>query len=208
MFSSPTELCSIPLSRRPGSTLRTLASWYGDMERAEQRDGWLAWCRKRHVSVACSMEFMHALACALGNADAPVLEIGAGNGELAEHLQDAGVDMIPTDWSPGSPAVIALEARDALRRYNPRVVLTSFVPADGGIERDILQYPSVHEYVYIGPLATGHRGLRSAWNVPGWKAERLHEVEEVLISRLDYLSDCTRQTHCRRASALQFTRIH
>ncbi|MBV8550454.1 MAG: hypothetical protein JOY54_04085 [Acidobacteriaceae bacterium] len=206
MLLSFPELASVSTVRRPVSKLRTLAGWYQDMEGAEQREGWLAWCRERHLFVACSEELVNALAAELRNASGPVLEIGAGNGELAEHLQEAGVEIIPTDWSPGSREVVSLEARDALNRYRPETVLTSFLPVDAGIELDILKHPNVRRYVYVGPPVVGRPGPHCAWNVPGWRAEPLHNIEDVLLSRLDYLSDFTRQTHCRRATAVRLWR--
>ena len=82
--------------------------------------------------------------------DGPVLEVCAGTGELARALISSGVRLLATDAEPPKNAeVLRMSAQTALRRFQPSVVLGSFVPFDGGVDKMILSYPSVRHYVVL-----------------------------------------------------------
>ncbi len=176
------------------------------MEAAEQADGWLAWCRDRDIFVACSGEFVDAVAQELRHLAGIILEIGAGSGELAAALHKRDVPVLATDPIPMGPNVTKLAARDALARYRPETVLSSFLPVDAGIEADILRSPGVRHYLYIGPVIMGRVGPDALWSVPQWRAKTLPEINRALISRLDSLPDFTRRTHQRGAGAVLLER--
>jgi hypothetical protein len=122
-------------------------------------------------------------------------------------LYQQAVSVIATDVVSTAENVVELAARDALRTYRPETVLSSFLPVDAGIEADILRCPGVRRYLYIGPTILGRVGPAALWNMSGWQAKSLSEVDRVLISRLDVLADFTRRTHVRGAGAVLLERI-
>jgi hypothetical protein len=175
------------------------------IEAADHSDGWLAACEERHVYLALNQEFVSALAAVLGPA-AEVLEVGASDGQLALALQSHGVPVIATDPNPRADTVLPLTAAQALRQFQPRSVLLSFPPVDAGIEAAIFDTPSVRNIIYIGPEWDGRVGTDAIWNQPGWTVTPLPQVDQFIVSRLDYLVDFTRATHRRRAGALGLER--
>ena len=84
------------------------------------------------------------------------LEIGAGDGTLARFLKEQGVQLTATDnhgWekSVAYPDwVLKLDAREALKKYAPEVVICSWPPAQNDFERDVFNTPSVQLYIVIG----------------------------------------------------------
>jgi uncharacterized UPF0146 family protein len=176
------------------------------MEEAERSDGWLQRCEDSSVFVACAQELVEALTEALAGSPPPILEVGAGSGQLATELRRRNVPVLATDPKSTDGDVITLDAEDALRIYNPATVFSSFLPVDAGIESQILQCASVQRYLYIGPKIMGRVGPQSLWNVPGWRTNTLSKVEACLISRLDVLLDFNRGTHQRGAGAVLFHR--
>jgi hypothetical protein len=84
------------------------------------------------------------------------LEIGAGDGTLSRFLTERGVQITATDTHAWSSAVqypdwvIKLDAREALAKYAPEVVLCSWPPAQNDFERQVFNTPSVQLYIVIG----------------------------------------------------------
>jgi hypothetical protein len=177
------------------------------MEQAELSDSWLNWCRDRGVFVACAEELVTALANALRNSPPLILEVGAGSAQLAHELQRQNVAITPADPMSTNTSVIPLDARKALSIYRPATVFSSFLPVDAGIEKEILQCPSVQRYLYIGPKIMGRTGPESLWRSSGWEAREVPEIDRCLISRLDVLPDFSRRTHQRGAGAILLQRI-
>jgi hypothetical protein len=95
------------------------------------------------------------------------LEIAAGDGTLSRFLRAEGVDVMATDdhsWSGRvefPPDVINLEAREALRRRRPEVVICSWPPAGNPFERHVFTTPSVQLYVVI---ASRHQFASGDWD--------------------------------------------
>lgn len=174
-------------------------------EAAEGSDGWLAACEERKVFVTLNREFVAALAAELAG-EPEILEIGAGNGELARALQNHGVPVIATDSNPRAGHVRALSAGQALEQFAPRTVLACFPPIDAGMETAVFGTPSVKRFIYIGPEINERVGTDALWNHTGWTARPLPEVDRFLITRLDYLVDFTKATHRRRAGTLSLER--
>ncbi|HEX5923392.1 MAG TPA: hypothetical protein VFY45_06140, partial [Baekduia sp.] len=73
--------------------------------------------------------------------DRPCVEIAAGDGTLARFLRAAGADVVATDdhsWQQTRRAVadvVGQDARTALRKQAPEVVLCSWPPAGNDFER-------------------------------------------------------------------------
>jgi hypothetical protein len=99
--------------------------------------------------------------------DRSCLEIAAGDGTLSRFLAAEGVDVTPTDdhsWSSRVtfPAdVERQEAREALRRRAPEVVVCSWPPAGNAFERHVFTTPSVQLYVVI---ASRHEFASGDWD--------------------------------------------
>ena len=197
------QLTSLP------SYERTLAG----VAEAEQGIGWAAACAEAGRHVALNGPFVEALAEALrdvaqplhvaqpppaglfgpmdtgtaeGGCATPVLEVCAGNGELADALRAEGVDVIATDVDPpAGSSVIAMSAAEALRRFRPAVVLGSFVPFDAGVDQAVLSTSSVEQYITINARLGGRYGSEALWRRGGWESFALPDVARWMICRHD-----------------------
>lgn len=141
-----------------------------------------------------------------------VLEVGAGDGRLTYHLErrlrkrlgnrvkviavDNGQDII----KPLVP-VENLDQKEALRKYQPQIVISSWMPNDVDFTQDFRNTPSVQEYLLIGEpdsgmcgdgLATwGNHGLGYPENEPppwvkdGFQREDLDDISQFQICRGD-----------------------
>jgi hypothetical protein len=95
------------------------------------------------------------------------IEIGAGDGTLARFLREQGVQLTATDnhgWgkSVAYPDwVLKLDAREALAKYAPEVVICSWPPAQNDFEREVFNTASVRLYIVIG---SRHRFAFGNWN--------------------------------------------
>ncbi len=109
------------------------------------------------------------------------LEIAAGDGTLSRFLCDAGVTIHATDdhsWNHAIqfPAnVEKLDARQALQRHQPEVVVCSWPPPGNNFERLVFVTRSVETYIVIGsryPFASGDWQAYSAQNSFDWGVDR------------------------------------
>jgi hypothetical protein len=110
-----------------------------------------------------SRQLIRKLAAMIG--DSPCLEIAAGDGTLARFLAAEGVAVVATDdhsWQDVDfpPAVLRQDAREALRKPRPGVVICSWPPAGNDFERDVFKTPSVQMYVVI---SSRHRFAAGEW---------------------------------------------
>jgi hypothetical protein len=86
----------------------------------------------------------------------PCLEIAAGDGTLARFLAGEGVSITATDdysWQHAidyPETVRRLEAREALERYQPSVVVCSWPPPANRFERYVFSDRNVELYIVIG----------------------------------------------------------
>jgi hypothetical protein len=96
------------------------------------------------------------------------LEIAAGDGTLSHMLNNAGVTITATDdqsWDKNihyPTAVESLDARKALVKYQPEVVLCSWPPAGNTFESAIFATRSVQLYIVIQSrhkFASGNRAI-------------------------------------------------
>ena len=97
-----------------------------------------------------------------------ILEIGAGNGRLTHFLKEKleekcpnnKVKFIATDSNEGMPEmkikadfpVENFDQKDALKKYNPQIVLSSYMPYDKDFTEDFRNTKSVEEYILIGEI--------------------------------------------------------
>jgi hypothetical protein len=112
-----------------------------------------------------SRQLIRALRDLIG--DRSCLEIAAGDGTLSRFLAAEGVDVTATDdhsWSARvsvPPDVERQEAREALRRRAPEVVVCSWPPAANSFERHVFTTSSVQLYVVI---ASRHEFASGDWD--------------------------------------------
>jgi hypothetical protein len=108
------------------------------------------------------------------------LEIAAGDGMLASLLTEAGVPVTATDdysWTHAiqyPDRVEKLEARQALEKYQPQVVLCSWPPPGNPFEKEVFSTPSVELYVVIGSryrFAGGNWGAYAGQQSFEWQAD-------------------------------------
>lgn len=124
--------------------------------------------RSRGIYCFYSRALVRRLARIIGARDC--LEIAAGDGTLATFLRQEGVRVTATDdhsWSDAvhyPDEVIRLDARKALRTYQPRVVICSWPPPANTFERHVFSTASVELYIVV----TTRREL----NAGDWDAYR------------------------------------
>ena len=111
-----------------------------------------------------SRQLIEELASIIG--DRECLEIAAGDGTLSRFLADAGLRITATDdrsWKDVQfpDAVIEEDAREALRRRRPTVVLCSWPPPGNAFERDVFRTGSVELYIVI---SSRHRFAAGDWS--------------------------------------------
>jgi hypothetical protein len=111
--------------------------------------------------------------------DRPCLEIAAGDGTLTRFLAAAGVEVTATDdgsWSHSvrcGEDVERQDARRALHRRRPSVVICSWPPAGNNFERHVFSTPSVQLYVVIG--------TRHAFGAGDWTAYRRQQDFDMVL---------------------------
>jgi len=114
------------------------------------------------------------------------LEIAAGDGTLSRFLTNQGVQTIATDdgsWSHAinyPQSIVKLDAKEALHRYKPQIVLCSWPPAANSFEKQVFVTRSVQKYIMIG---SRHQFAAGNWEV--YKNQTAFSFEEVpRLSRL------------------------
>ncbi len=112
-----------------------------------------------------SRELISALAEIIG--DRKCIEVGAGDGTLTRFLCSRQVNVTATDdysWKHAiayPDFVVKLDAEEALRRYQPQVVICSWPPSLNGFERQIFLTRCVEQYLVIG---SRHRQAAGNWD--------------------------------------------
>ncbi len=84
------------------------------------------------------------------------LEIAAGDGTLTRFLTNAGVTITATDDKSWNHAiqypewVVKQDAKMALHKYAPEIVICSWPPANNTFERHVFKTTNVQRYIVIG----------------------------------------------------------
>lgn len=100
-----------------------------------------------------SKKLVQSLATMIGSKSC--LEIAAGDGTLTRFIKDQGTQIIATDnrawrFSINYPdTVIDCDAEEALRKYNPEIVICSWPPKNNDFEHYIFKTDSVQTYILI-----------------------------------------------------------
>mmetsp|Transcript_22412 Transcript_22412/g.29021 ORF Transcript_22412/g.29021 Transcript_22412/m.29021 type:complete len:385 (+) Transcript_22412:91-1245(+) len=104
--------------------------------------------------------------------DALCLEVGAGDGSLSYYLRErGGLNIIASDsgaWRiPPKFPIEYLNASSAIKKYNPALILCSWMPSGVDLTKVFRDAPSVQAYILLGEIddgACGHPWL--TWGVP------------------------------------------
>ncbi|HET8628431.1 MAG TPA: hypothetical protein VFL91_13490 [Thermomicrobiales bacterium] len=156
----------------------------------------LAWARARFVHQFWTREFVDALAAFLGGlAAGPLLEVGAGRGELSRWLRGRGVPIVATDdgswldgrldWPRGlADDVLLFGYEAALARYRPAVVVCSWMPLGEDWTPAFRACPSVRHYLLIGEGPGGCTGTPASFAAPPpWRGESLRDLARHGLTR-------------------------
>lgn len=113
----------------------------------------MQWVEFKGAYCFYSNEFIKSLATIIESKSC--LEIAAGDGTLTRFLQNHGTQIIATDnqsWSHSieyPDTVIHCDAKEALQKYNPEIVICSWPPKSNDFERHIFETNSVQTYILI-----------------------------------------------------------
>lgn len=156
----------------------------------------LAWARARFVHQFWTREFVDALAAFLaGLAAEPLVEVGAGRGELSRWLRARGVPLVATDdgswldgrldWPRGlSDDVLPFGYEAALARYRPAVVVCAWMPLGQDWTPAFRACPSVRQYLLIGEGPGGCTGTPASFAAPPhWHGESLRDLARHGLTR-------------------------
>lgn len=159
--------------------------WYG---------AWRDFCSEENIFHAFCYEFVGNLIREikkLGIRD-KVVEVCAGNGKLSYWLWCFGVPLVATDdysWEdeifmrPGY--VERLSHQEALRKYNPELVIGCWIPLHSTIAMDVLDWKSVKYYIDIGEECTG---VEELWNRNDVEHSSIRSANNFKMSRTEYSS--------------------
>ncbi len=158
------------------------------------------WCLVHNVFQLPNKEFIQALSKRIADINPEtILEIGAGRGLISKHLMnELGREIILTDnysWWTGNGDGVSDDTLDdtkvikmgytiALRKYNPDLVLISWIPYGHNWTRYVRKHQSVKGYILIGEGPEGCTGVASDWRT-GWKEHYFDDVMKFAICRTD-----------------------
>jgi len=163
--------------------------------RNEGAEAWSKFVREnQHIHEVWTEEYIESLATymrgrverlrILGEKYPKILEVGAGDGRLAHFLSEKGsgaFNIVATDVkNAGIRAAFPVEDMDyrqALQKYKPSIVISSWMPYKSDFTVDFRKEVSVKEYILIGdPMMTG-----DAWLSWGNLGASLKDPEEVKL---------------------------
>lgn len=150
----------------------------------------MSYCRVFGIYQILNREFNDALADEIENLNLrPVLEVGAGTGELSAALRRRGIELAAVDdFSEPLPERAVgsadrpekMDYREALERYRPQLVLCSWMPGGRDWTVDFRATDSVRAYILIGEDETMPRT-----EPPGWRGRVLKGPNTWSLCRLD-----------------------
>jgi len=149
----------------------------------------LQYCKTFGIYQILNREFNDALAEEIKKLELrPILEVGAGNGELAAVLRARGIELQTVDdySEPLTQRAVhgaqpeKMDYRAALRRYKPKLVLCSWMPDGENWMADFMACDSVQAFILIGAADWLPRT-----DPAGWRSRVLVEPNKWSLCRLD-----------------------
>jgi len=133
--------------------------------------GWT--CKQLNIFQFYSEEFIDSLVGTIKGIGAErIVEVGAGDGCLSHFLRMGGIDIITADnysWPDQDfpESVEKLSHMEALKKYDPDLVVVCWEELYGTYSLDVLDYPSVDRLLWIGEFhdgcSTGCTGSEELW---------------------------------------------
>jgi len=151
-------------------------------------------CHKNNIYMIYTKEFIDELARKISLINnSPIIEICAGNGKLSHQLRKRGIDIAATDdysWGMhrNETLVERISHRDALQKYNPKIVVASWIPYKSRVGFDVLDFPSTKYFIDIGESMGNSTWMteeiyeKKEWEETEWKRARRFSV-----CRMDYI---------------------
>ena len=148
---------------------------------------WLEYADARGIYHYPTVEYVLALAAEIKRlGPRQAIEVAAGDGALARGLNAAGLDVAPTDAYSTNRDVAQFASADALAAFQPDLVIGCWTPIDSGIDAQVMGFPSVQWYIYIGHEHNGVVGHERLWRTPGWRHRRLETADAANLGRTDF----------------------
>jgi len=126
-------------------------------------------CKVLDIFQFLSEEFIEHVAKSIKKLNAQrIIEIGAGDGFLSAFLKERGIDILPTDsysrpYINHQEHVEKLDHKEALKKYNPDLIVINWGELRGTYSSDVLEYPSVKYLLWIGEGPEGCTGSEELW---------------------------------------------
>ncbi len=176
-----------------------------NMDVKNYEDSWFTVCIRNNIFQVWNKEYIEALSKEIPSLIRKdlVLEVAAGDGMLSHWLREYGVNIKATDnmsWHNKEPnervpplklhsEVEKLDAISAIRKYKPRMVISSWIPYGSEIDCEILDEDP--EYlILIGEGDGGCTGSSKFWEDFYWKQKGYTkhdlDVDTWNLCRTDY----------------------
>jgi len=172
----------------------------------EEGVGWYKFCCQNNIYQIFNQEFVRELAKEIEKLSLyPIIETCAGKGKLTYWLRKQGIDIKATvdDYSEEmerDPRLVEkIPNIEALRKYNPKLVIASWIPTKtepgSQVPMEVLNHPSVKCYIDIGEGPRGCTGTKETWKRKDVRIRYLRSVNTYAISSLaevhnnDYITD-------------------
>ena len=145
-----------------------------------------------------------------------ILEVGAGDGRLTHFLQQKMNEKVPDkvrliasdsgSWeiSPSFP-VENINHKEALEKYNPKIIICSWMPNHVDLTKEFRATKSVNEYILIGMADNNMSG--DAWQTWGATWANFLESEERIKDEPLYERDGFERIDHHDLRSLQLSRI-
>lgn len=118
-----------------------------------------------------------------------VLEVGAGDGQLTKLLKAKGINILATDdysWKIRKTNVEKLDHKQAIDKYKPAMVISSWMPYHRDWTRYFRKSQSVEHYILIGEAYGGCCASDpSFYNHKGWTKTEDFDFDRFNLCRSD-----------------------
>lgn len=155
---------------------------------------WPNWFKVNGINAVLTQEFVEELYREMrrrGLADKPMVEICAGRGKLSYQLRMRGIDIVATDdysqkMGRDEGLVERLNHEEALQKYNPKIIVASWIPYNPKIGDDVLHFPTVDYFIDIGEVRGGSTWLTEDYRNEDFIIKYLRNVDRYFIGTNDF----------------------
>lgn len=172
----------------------------------ERSEGWLAWCEDNQLYQYPVIEWIQIIRNVIKKTGSKKnLEIASGNGIIGNAIKETGVQIVLSDVI-NNKNIENLDAKRALKKYNPDLVFTCWTPYDSDIDSLILKYPTVTWYLTVIQTGSGFAGNELIWNLPEWDFQEIQTASKFSVSRTDFLTNVDHGDHIIHGKTFLFTK--